>query len=393
MSKSRFALLVTSGAVVLVLLTSGWVARVGASDGTHNQVIVFSDVLSLVSENYVDPVDAGDLLAGAYEGMTGSLDARGAFLTPEEVASWNSGEDWRAAGPGVSVLKGYGIVQVVLVQDGSPADASGVRAGDQIRRIDGVELRDVSLDQVRRLLGGQAGTRVELEIVRPDDGFSHQELQLERSVRKDRPYEVEVRQGVGVVHVVDLQRIAVESLRSDLDDLRSGGVERVLIDVRNVAEGSPRDAARVASLFPTDGGFSLRDRSGEMLETVEIETGGDRWEGETFLLVNGASAGASEALALLLQKNAGVRILGEATFGLGSEPRLFELADGSGVLLSTTEWSLPTGETWTGAGVEPDLVIRPTGSTLDERFENQLSEALEAMAEGADSEGQGPSEA
>jgi carboxyl-terminal processing protease len=386
MTKSRFALLVASAVVVLLLLGSGWVARVGASDEGHNQVILFTDVLSRVVENYVDPVDPQDLMSGAYEGMSGSLDSRGAFLGIDEVAAWREATNWRDAGPGVSVLKGYGILQVVAVHDGSPAEEAGMRPGDQIRRIDGADTRDLSLDQARRLLGGEAGTTTRLEIVRPDDGFRRQEMEVQRERRDDRPYDLDVQRGIGIVSVADLDRTTAADLGSDLDDLRSGGVERVLLDLRNVVEGGPREAAAVASLFHAGSAFALRDRAGEVLETIDLDPAQETWAGEVGLLVNGATAGGAEALALLLRETRGAQVLGEETFGLSSEPRLFELPDGSGVLLSTSAWGLASGETWSGSGIEPDLVVRASGNDVAERLERQLAEAVDAFAGRGDAE-------
>ena len=156
MRSSRSILFVVSVSLVVLLLGGGLVVKVGASESSYNEVVTFSEILSLVMDNYVDPVDPDKLLVGAYEGMLAGLDPNGAFLTPDEVAKWKSRDESETAGPGVSVLKAGRAVQVVAVVEGSPADVAGIAVGDHIRSVDGQSVRDLSLTQAWRMLHGKA---------------------------------------------------------------------------------------------------------------------------------------------------------------------------------------------------------------------------------------------
>ena len=115
MKPSRTMLLVASGLLVIGLLVGGLAVRVGADDGSFRQTVLFSEILSLILDNYVDPLEADALLRGAYEGMLGGLDPNGAYLTTEEVREWKAGRDAEAVDPGLSVLKVGRTVQVVAV--------------------------------------------------------------------------------------------------------------------------------------------------------------------------------------------------------------------------------------------------------------------------------------
>src|SRR5262245_7670856 len=136
MRQSRAALLVVSTAVVLLLLGGGLAFRAGATDKSFHQVSRFEEVFDLVQQNYVDPVNSETLLEGAYEGLLGGLDVNGTYLTPREVEEWLAPAP-DSADPGLLVLKSFGALQVVRVIPGSPADTAGIKAGDQIRRLDG----------------------------------------------------------------------------------------------------------------------------------------------------------------------------------------------------------------------------------------------------------------
>ena len=147
MRSTRSFLLVVSAILVACLLGGGLAVKVGAGESSFHQVVVFSEVLSLVLENYVDPVEADRLLTAAYEGMLGGLDAHGAYLTAEEVREWKAGNDGALAHPGFAVLKAGRSLQVVSVDEGSPAAEAGIEIGDQIRSIDGRPIRDIRLPE------------------------------------------------------------------------------------------------------------------------------------------------------------------------------------------------------------------------------------------------------
>ena len=379
MKRSRIALLAASTLVVVFLAGGSVALRVGAADGAYGEVILFSELLSLITDNYVDPVDSDGLLRDAYQGMLGSLDANGAFLSADEVAEWKRGGPMGPAEPGVAIVKARGSFQVVFVAPDSPAADAGIVAGDQIRKIADRTARSLSLAQARRLLHGEPGTTVELEVLHPDRGWTRDVLDVGRVERSFAAFELTVRDGIGLLTVFDLERLDPSGLREQLDDVRSRSVERLMVDLRNVSEGSARDAVRFLELFASSPVLLLRNRDGSLVET--LEGGPDRvaWSGALAVLVNGATAGGAEAIAQILQTASEAKVYGEATYGLGSEPQLFELEDGSGLLFSTAMWETESGDTWNDGGVEPDETVYGEGPS-DQVASDQLRRALETFA-------------
>ena len=351
MKQTRIVLLVASCAVILLLAGGGLALKVGAADGAYGEVILFSEVLSLIMENYVDPVDADGLLEGAYEAMLSSLDAQGAFFTPEEVAEWKRGDPQGVADPGISVVKVHASFLVVFVAPGSPAEEGGLVSGDQIRQIEGRPVRNLSLGQALRLLHGEPGTTVALEILHPHRNFELENLVLDRVARAFPPYELRVEQGIALLTVREFRRLAVEELVGELDDVRSRDVNRLMVDLRNVADGTPRDAVSFIGLFASGPLLHLKDRAGRLLETLDGSREEPAWKGALAFLVNGATAGGAEAAAKLLQSRREAKVYGVKTYGLGSEAKLFELPDGSGLLFSTGLWETSGGKTWNEGGV------------------------------------------
>ena len=380
MNQSRAILLVVSCLIIVVLAGGGLALRVGAADGSYRDVVLFSEVLALISDNYVDPVDGNGLLEGAYEGMLGSLDPNGAYLSPEEVEEWKK-PAVGTSGPGFTTIKVRGSLRVVYVAPDSPAADAGIVPGDQIRQIDGRPVRSLSQKQARRLLRGESGSSVNLELLHPRDSYSRDNVDVLRVPRGFAPYVVDVIDGIAVLAVRDLERLDVESLAEELDDVSSRGVDRLLLDFRALTEGSPRDVAGLVELFASGPLFQLKGRSGDPIETVEGARPGPSWSGTIGVLVNGVTAGGGEAATLLLQHRYDVKVYGETTYGLGAEPQLFELPDGSGLVFPTGVWEIADGSRWNETGVEPDQIVRAEDTDSEEIEAEQLRRALEAFAD------------
>jgi carboxyl-terminal processing protease len=382
MRKSRVVLLACSLAVVLVLLGSGAALTAGAGEGTFKQMLVFSEVLSYVVDNYVDSVDTEKVMAGAYQGLMSGLDAHGAYLTKEEVAAWKqapTGE--RGVGPGVSILKNGPVFQVVAVAPGSPAADAGIAVGDQIRKIGGRSVRAMSLDQAERLMGGASGSSVTLDLLRVKD-LKREDVSVRRAPRKDPPFVLDLHGTVAVLRVRDMERLPTEALLAELDAIRGRGADRLLVDARDVAQSDTRSAVKVAEVFASGEFLKLKDRSGKAVETLSGSRPGAAWAGPIGVLVNGATAGAGEGLAIILHDRLKAPIYGESTYGLGTEVRLVELPEGDGLLVPGFVWEAATGTRWNGEGVAPDEVVKADTRTDDDEDE-QLGQAVERFAKRA----------
>ena len=315
--------------------------------------------------------------------MLGGLDVGSAYLTVEEVAAWKAGKAKPLAGPGFSILKSRRTLQVVAVHPGSAAEQAGVAVGDHLRVIEGESLSDLSLRQVRNLLEGEAGSTVSVGMLRPRDGFSRNEFRLVRELRKDDAYVLKVERGLAILTIEDAGRVSIGDLSAELDDVRSRGIDRLLIDLRNRSEVEPRDIAALAGLFSTGDLLRLRDRAGEVVETLSSPREKSGWSGEISILVNFATAGGAEALARVIQTDRQARVFGEPTFGLGSEAKLVELDNGAGVLISHALWETASGEGWNEEGITPDQQVEGTGEDFKTIETTQIEKVIEILTSDA----------
>ena len=376
MSRSRVLLLSSSLAVVVVLLGSGAALKAGAGEGTFRQMMLFSEVLSYVVDNYVDPVDTDKLMRGADQGLMGGLDAHGAYLTQADVDAWKRGsESTDAADPGISVLKSGPVIQVVEVAAGSPAEGVAIAAGDQIRKIGGQSVRSLSLDQSQRLLKGAPGSTVAIDLFRVKD-LKREVVTVGRAVRRDAPFLLEVKDGVAVLKIRDFDRLPSDALVQELAAVKDRGVDRLLIDLRDAASLNTRHAAQVAELFASGDFLRLSDRNGHVMETLAGLRPKPAWAGRLGVLVNGATAGAGEGLAMILKDKARAAVYGESTYGLGTEPKLIELPEGGGLLIPGYIWETSAGKRWNADGVTPDKVVKSDGRR-DDGDDEQLHKTLD----------------
>ena len=369
-------LLCTSLLVVLLMLGGGVALKAGAAENDFHNPVVFTEILQLVQDNYVDDVDSKRLMRGAFEGLLDGLDGQGSYLTPDEVAWWKKPAGDLSADPGIVVLKSGGTLQVVALADESPAKAAGLSLGDQIRKIDDRFVRDMSIEEARRLLAGAPGTSVQLAVLHVRESFKREDLTIRRALRTARAYTMTVRDGIAVLTVHDCARVDGNALATELDGVRSRGIDRLLVDLRSAADGSPREAAGIADLFASGALFHLKDRAGHTLETLSARRSSRAWSGKVGVLVNGATAGAAEGLAKVLQTVRGATVFGENSYGLGAEPSLIELPDGSGLLIPTRVWETHAGKRWNGDGVVPDQLLRAEGGA-DDPEADQLKRAIE----------------
>jgi carboxyl-terminal processing protease len=379
MNRLRSVVLLASIGVVLLLVGGGLVVNVGAAESSYRQAVLFAEILAQVSDNYVDPIDPTVLLDGAYEGMLAGLDPNGAYLSPTEVAEWKKKRPDGLVGPGFSVLRVGRVLQVVAVEPGSGAETAGLKIGDHLRSIDGALAADLSLGQARRRLEGEAGTVVRLEVLHPADSFRREMIEAVRHAPRARGFALSIDNGIAILRILDLRALDSAQVATELAHAHSSDVDQLLLDLRFVAEGGPHDLGPAAGGLAGPIKLRLRDRSGRLLDSVDQAAAKPVWPGSVAVLVNGATAGGSEALALLLRIERSARVYGQATYGLGSEPKLYELDNGAGVLMSSARWETEVGQTWNGDGVAPDEVIEGKGDDPVAAGADQLHQVLDRL--------------
>lgn len=269
-------------------------------------------------------------------------------------------------------------VTVVSPMQGTPAQAAGLRSGDLILAVDGASTDEITLDEAVTLIRGRPGTDVNLRIRRG------RELEFDVSVTRDTielpvVWHDFITPDVGYIRLITFNAFSAERVQAAYDELRAGGMERLILDVRGNAGGLLSAAIDTASLF-LDGGVVVETRGRLQSENRAYNaTPGQGISPDVplVLMIDGASASASEILAGALRDSGRATLIGETTFGKGSVQSYYPLntPEQSGFKLTRSLFYAPAGQRIHGAGISPDVVAaEPEPSEEEEEALAQISE-------------------
>jgi carboxyl-terminal processing protease len=326
----------------------------------YENIETFTSILSIVKKNYVDEVNSKDLVAGAINGMLSSLDPHSAFLTPDLYKDLQMDTQGRFGGLGIEITIRNGILTVVSPIEDTPAYKAGVKAGDQIIKIEDEFTKDMTLVDAVKKMRGNRGTKITISIKR--EGIS--EL-LNFNLMRDTIRVQSVRSrvledGYGYVRLAQFQERTDRDLQKSLETLskEKGGLKGLVLDLRNNPGGLLTQAVRVSDMFLESGMIVYTDGRLDSQKQKYFAHKEGTWSNfPIVVLINGGSASASEIVAGALQDHKRAVILGTKSFGKGSVQTILPLDDNSALRLTTARYFTPKGRSIQATGIVPDIVI------------------------------------
>jgi len=363
--KSKFLMIVLSASLAMYAIAGAWLAtraQQPANDPGAQQKI-FESVLSHIQNDYVDEPNMEKVRAGALRGLAYGLDPYSTYLTAEQVKDYGAGAKNNQVGIGAELSQASSFLYVVAPVKGSPADQSGVRAGDVIEYIDGKATRDISLYDARQLLNGAAGTEVKLRVLRA--GARPLTLSVKRSTFRAPAAEAHMEAGrIGVLRINSLDEGEAVDAKARLQDLLKQGAQKIVIDLRSVAGGEIQEGVTVANFFIREGAIAKTiGRESKVLKSFDADPKVTLFNGPAVVLIDSGSAGAAEVVASAFADSKRGDVVGEKSFGAGAEQELFKLRDGDGLLLTTVKWASGSGKPFLGedrarSGISPTVEVK-----------------------------------
>jgi len=332
------------------------------------------------NEFYRRPIDSKELTYGAIRGALSTLeDENTAFIIPEHIAIIR--EDLTGTFEGIGALvemneDGYLVIAEPLA--GRPADLVGLKAGDLVLEVDGVEIRGMNLIEAISLIRGPKGTTVRLTIRR--QGVAEPfEVEIVRQRIELRTIEYRLLKGeIGYIKLNEFNSQARRQLRAALTDLLAKNPRGLILDLRDDPGGLVTAAIDVGSEFIAEG-VIMSERGKDREEDHEAQGGGLATEIPLVVLVNGGSASASEIVAGAIQDYGRGILIGERTVGKGSVQVQHQLSDGSGLRITIAHWFTPHGRLIEGAGLIPDVEVYITDEDLASGLDPQLELAIDYL--------------
>jgi carboxyl-terminal processing protease len=354
------ALVIGSLLVVLTLSLGGTVASKGADSGaTYEQLRLFTEVLSIVQNQYVDEVPPKDLIYSAIKGTLRGLDPHSSFLDPDSYKEMQVETSGSFGGLGIEITLKDDILTVVAPIEGTPAYRAGLQTGDRIVKIDGLSTKDMQLPDAVKRMRGKPGTKVTVAIVR--EGWTEpKDVEITREqIRVQSVRSHDLGNGIAYVKLRQFQEQTPHDLDTALDKFTKNGLKGVVLDLRNDPGGLLTAAVEVSEKFLDDGKLVVytegRVRNQNMRFSAHAKKSYTALP--MVILVNQGSASASEIVAGALQDHKRAMIVGTQTFGKGSVQTIIPLSDGSGLRLTTAKYFTPNGRSIHGKGITPDIVV------------------------------------
>ncbi len=314
-------------------------------------------------------------------GGCNALDDYSTFLTPDRLGDLYGNIEGEFVGLGIEMQaeNGRGMLLVNVLPD-SPAAAGGMRAGEYIVAINGVDCRTMSTDEAARLLRGPTGSSVELELQAANGDRSRNGKFVRRPVVVKSIESVQMLDpaaGVGYLRMTGFQKTTAEELDAALATLKRQGMTKLVWDLRGNPGGLLNAAVEVLDRFIADGVLvSTRGRSFDQNWTYSAHRSGTHSDVELVLLVDGESASASEIVAGAIRDHHRGMIVGRQTYGKWSVQSILPIRDKTGLRLTTAKFYSPDNHTYGKVGMKPDVVVEEVEQVIAGYRAGDLEELL-----------------
>ena len=341
--------------------------------GTFNQV---DKLLRSKFDGEIDPAKQSE---GATIGMVSALgDPYTTYLTSEQNKALSDDLNGELSGIGVEVGLKNNKLTIIAPIDSTPAAKAGLRSGDVIAAIDGVDSSSYTLDEAVSKIRGKKDTKVTLTIVR--SGEQPKEVEIIRDNISVASVATEVREGnIGYIKIRRFAEDTNSLIESAAIQFKAAGVKGIVLDVRDNPGGFLESSVAVSSQFVGSGTIVEERSKHNENRKLSAQPGGKFTDLPVVVITNNGSASASEITAGALKDAGRATLVGEKTFGKGSVQQVIDLKNGASLKVTVAHWYTPKGVNIGKAGIKPDVEVKLTTEDYNANRDPQLTKALEVI--------------
>lgn len=380
-----FILIILSNIIESALTESGKISdNVGTSALTGSSKS--SIIKQYIDKYFMEDVDNDILTEGMYKGMLESLnDPYSVYYTKDEVESLKQSSEGEYVGLGISVTQNNEtkVITVTKVYDDSPAKDAGIESGDTIYSINDNVLTDETLDELLVDIKGEEGKEVKMQLKRGEETIDA-DMKLREVLIDVVSYEM-LEDNIGYIIIDQFTGTSTEQVEEAINDLKSQGMERIIVDLRDNPGGQLECIQAILNYFlPKDKLLLYSETKDGEQERYYTENDGLITDMPLCVLVNENSASASEVFAGVVKCYDRGKLVGTKTFGKGIMQSTFGLSDGTAIKLTIGKYYLPDDSNIHGIGIEPDYEVKlPEDVTnvwaLKHPDDPQLTKAIEVV--------------
>lgn len=321
-----------------------------------------------------------EMLYGAIQGTVDSLDdPYSDFLDPKEAAQFEEELTGNYEGIGAELTMRNDKLTIVSPLKNTPAEKTGLLAGDQILKINGKNTDEMSLLEAVMKIRGKAGSFVNLTIKRGKRIFN---VKIKRAKIKIPVLSFEIlNNDIGYIRIFNFYQNTYSEFKKASERILNSKVDKIIVDLRENPGGFLDSAVDIGGFFIPEGKTILKqDFGNKKIETIKSDGPGSFVDFKVIILIDKGSASASEILAgAIKENNKKVTLVGEKTFGKGTVQELVNLQDKSALKITTAHWLLPSGKFIEKKGINPDIVVKRTEEDIKKERDPQLDKAKELL--------------
>ena len=356
-------------------------AQANPNDELYKKLDLFSDVLNTIKKEYVDEVKQDEVIDSAINGMLQSLDPYSSYMSPEAFQNMNRDTKGEFGGLGIEITMEAGLVKIITPIEGTPADKAGVLAGDYIVKINGKQVKGMTLLDAVKLMRGKVGTSINITVRRPEIE-DEIKFKITRAIIKIREVSAEIKSNIGYIRLRAFNEQSHNQLIKQLNKITNNKLDGYILDLRNNPGGLLSQAIKITETF-LDGGeiVSTKGRGKNDIKIFNAKKGDKINKKPLIILINQGSASASEIVSGALKDHKRAILVGEKSFGKGSVQSIIRLKNRGGLRLTTAKYYLPSGVSIHEKGVEPDITVKRNKDNfkINTKTDNQLNYAIKLL--------------
>lgn len=358
---SRVKLVVVSlSLIVVVLLLVGAVLARTKSDskGAYPHIAVFTEVLSRIKSEYVEEPDLSSVTNGALTGMLEAIDPYASYLNADQYFEYGKFKDSQDHVAGIALSRRFGMIGVIGVIPGSPADKAGLGTGDVIESIDGISTRDMPLAYAEILLKGARGPEAQLDVIRLGTSAAEKMTLTLGAAPIPTLFAKLLDQDVGYIRPDVLISGRAAQVAKAIQSLSRQGAKRFVLDLRNASIGNDEEGLKLANLFLKSGEMAWVQGQKIPKKVFNAVAEDAVTEAPLVVITNRGTANGAEIAAAVLQAAKRAQVVGDRTYGDAGQRGVVSLDDGSALILTLGKYYTSSAkEAIQDRGVTPTVLI------------------------------------
>ncbi len=345
-----------------------------------------NELTAYASLYYYNDVEVEEIQNSMYEGLIEGLgDKYSVYYNEEDYTELQLSTTGQYYGIGAGLTQDLDtmIVSITKVYKGTPSEEAGLKNEDIIISVDGVDGTSMEVSELVKLIRGEAGTTVHLEIYRPTtDEYLSFDVERADITLPSIDYEM-MENGIGYILIDSFEADTAHQFKQAVEELTAQGMQAMILDVRYNPGGMVSSVVEILDTILPEGLLVyIEDKAGNRQDYSS--SGSTYMDIPMAVLVNEDSASASEILAGAIKDYEYGTLIGTTTFGKGIVQTIFPLSDGDAVKLTTAKYFTPNGNYIHEVGIEPDIELEyeyldPDGVEYERKYDNQILKALEVL--------------